>query len=164
MKKDAETHAEEDKKKKESVEARNVAESLVSSTEKALKEAGEKISEDKRKPVVDKMEALKKVLENKEADAEEIKKSTEEFSTEAQKIGEELYKAAQPAEGATPEGAPGADEAQGTEEAPKEAETEEKKDEESQSSADDGTGKEASSDEAGDKKEEDPSKAETEKK
>ena len=129
MKKDAEAHADEDKKKKESVEARNIAESLVHSTEKALKEAGNKISEEKRAPVLEKMEALKKVLENKKAETEEIKKSTEEFSTEAQKIGEELYKAAAP-EGGAPgaEGQPGAEGAQaGTEEAPKEAETEEAK-------------------------------------
>ncbi len=135
MKKDAEAHAEEDKKKKESVEARNIAESLVHSTEKALKESGDKIDADKKKPVEEKMEALKKVLADEKADTEAIKKATEEFSTEAQKIGEDLYKAAQPAEGATPEGAQGAQ--PGTEEAPKDAETEEK----SQSSADDGTGK-----------------------
>ncbi len=96
MKKDAEDHAEEDKKRKEKVEAKNIAESLVYSTEKALRESGEKISEDKKKPVVEKMEALKEVLKKEESTTEEIKKATEEFSTEAQKIGEELYKAAQP--------------------------------------------------------------------
>ena len=148
MKKDAETHAEEDKKKKEAVETRNVAESLISTTEKAIKEAGDKISADKKKPVEEKMEALKKILKDEKADTEAIKKATEEFSTEAQKIGEELYKATQPAEGTTP-GAEG--QATGTEETPKDAETEPAKEEEkkkddsgdkSQSSADDGTGKE----------------------
>ena len=131
MKKDAEAHAEEDKKKKEAVEARNIAESLIHSTEKAMKEAGNKISEEKRAPVVEKMEALKKVLENKEASTEEIKKATEEFSTEAQKIGEELYKAAQPEQGASgTEGAqPGADQAQSGDQ-PKDAETEPAKEEE----------------------------------
>jgi molecular chaperone DnaK len=106
MKKDAESHAEEDKKIKEKVEAKNIAESLVYSTEKALKESGEKIAEDKKKPVIEKMEALKEVLKKEDATAEDIKKATEEFSTEAQKIGEELYKAAQPTPeaGATPEG------------------------------------------------------------
>jgi molecular chaperone DnaK len=150
MKKDAEAHADEDKKKKEGVEARNIAESLVNSTEKALKEAGDKISEEKRAPVVEKMEALKKVLENEKADAEEIKKATEEFSTEAQKIGEELYKAAAPEgeQGATP----GADGAKpGTEEAPKEAETEEAK-KEDPSDAEAGKKEDPSSDEAGEKK------------
>ena len=99
MKQDAQAHAEEDKKHKEKVEAKNIAESLVYSTEKAMKEAGDKISEDKKKPVVEKMEALKEILKKEESTTEEIKKATEEFSTEAQKIGEELYKAATPQDG-----------------------------------------------------------------
>ncbi|EKE22046.1 MAG: hypothetical protein ACD_7C00075G0010 [uncultured bacterium] len=104
MKQDAEAHAEEDKKRKEKVEAKNIAESLVYSTEKALKDSGDKISEDKKKPVIEKMEALKEVLKKEESTTEEIKKATEEFSTEAQKIGEELYKAAAPqGDGSTPE-------------------------------------------------------------
>ncbi|KKP83994.1 MAG: Chaperone protein DnaK [Candidatus Moranbacteria bacterium GW2011_GWF2_35_54] len=98
MKQDAEAHAEEDKKRKEKVEAKNIAESLVYSTEKALKDSGDKISEDKKKPVIEKMEALKEVLKKEESTTEEIKKATEEFSTEAQKIGEELYKATAPQE------------------------------------------------------------------
>lgn len=97
MKKDAEVHAEEDKKRKEKVEAKNIAESLVYSTEKALKDSGDKIAEDKKKPVIEKMEALKEVLKKEDATTEDIKKATEEFSAEAQKIGEELYKATQPA-------------------------------------------------------------------
>lgn len=96
MKKDAEAHAEEDKKRKEKVEAKNIAESLVYSTEKALRESGDKIAEDKKKPVIEKMEALKEVLKKEESTTEDIKKATEEFSSEAQKIGEELYKASQP--------------------------------------------------------------------
>lgn len=99
MKQDAQAHAEEDKKHKEKVEAKNIAESLVYSTEKAIKEAGDKISEDKKKPVMEKMEALKEILKKEESTTEEIKKATEEFSTEAQKIGEELYKAATPQDG-----------------------------------------------------------------
>lgn len=124
MKKDAEAHVKEDKKKKEAVEARNVAESLISTTEKAMKEAGDKISADKKKPVKEKMEALRKVLKDEKADTETVKKATEEFSTEAQKIGEELYKATTPAEGTTPKGGvPGAEQAE-TEGEVKEAETE----------------------------------------
>lgn len=138
MKQDAEAHAEEDKKKKELVEARNMAESLVYSTEKAIKEAGDKISEDKKKPVEEKMGELKKVLENKDASLEEIKKATEEFSTEAQKIGEELYKAAQPQGEAGGEASP--DSAKASSGEAKDAETEEKKED-------------PSSDEASDKKE-----------
>ncbi|TAK96224.1 molecular chaperone DnaK [Patescibacteria group bacterium] len=121
MKKDAELHAEEDKKKKELIEARNLADTLVYSTEKALRDAGDKIAADKKKPVEEKVEALKKVKDSE--NLEEIKKATQELSQEAQKIGEELYKAAQPEQPA--QGAPGAQpgaEQAGTPEQPKDAE------------------------------------------
>ena len=108
MKKDAEAHAEEDKKKAEAVTVRNTADTLAFSTEKTLKEAGDKITDEERKPVLEKLEALKKVLENEKAEGEEIKKASEELSTAAQAIGEKLYKAAQEAEQAKA-GAAGAD-------------------------------------------------------
>jgi molecular chaperone DnaK len=96
MKKDAEAHAEEDKKKKEAVETKNMADTLIFTTEKALKEAGDKITADEKKPVEEKIEALKKV---KDADdVEAIKKASEELSQAAQKIGEKLYKAASEAQ------------------------------------------------------------------
>lgn len=93
MAKDAEAHAEEDKKKKDAVEARNMADTLIYTTEKAMRDAGEKISADKKKPVEEKIEALKKLKDGE--DIEAIKKATEELSQEAQKIGQELYAAAQ---------------------------------------------------------------------
>ena len=96
MTKDAELHAEEDKKKKEQVETKNMAETLIFTTQKALKEAGDKITPDEKKPVEEKIEALK-VLKDGE-DYEAIKKATEELSQEAQKIGQKLYQAAQEAE------------------------------------------------------------------
>ncbi len=92
MKKDAEVHAEEDKKKKEAIEAKNMADTLVYTTEKALRDAGDKITAEEKKPVEEKIEALKKVKDGD--DSEAIKKATEELSQEAQKIGEKLYKAA----------------------------------------------------------------------
>ncbi|KKP79548.1 MAG: molecular chaperone DnaK [Candidatus Moranbacteria bacterium RIFOXYA12_FULL_35_19] len=102
MKKDAEVHAEEDKKKKEIVETKNIADTLIFTTEKAIREAGDKITADEKKPVEEKIEALKKV---KDADdIEAIKKASEELSQEAQKIGEKLYKASAdsaPKDGAT---------------------------------------------------------------
>jgi molecular chaperone DnaK len=122
MKKDAEAHAEEDKKKKENVETKNMADTLIFTTEKALRDAGDKISEDKKKPVQEKVEALKKVKDSD--DIEAIKKATEELSQEAQKIGEELYKAAQPEQPAP--GAEGETPKEG--EATKEAETEKPED------------------------------------
>ena len=96
MKKDAEIHAEEDKKKKEAIEAKNMADTLVYTTEKALRDAGDKITADEKKPVEEKIEALKKVKDGDDSQA--IKKATEELSQEAQKIGEKLYKATQEAQ------------------------------------------------------------------
>jgi molecular chaperone DnaK len=93
MKKDAEKYADEDKKKKEVVEIKNTADTLIFTTEKALKDAGDKVPADKKKPVEEKIEALKKVKDGD--DIEAIKKANEELSTEAQKIGQELYQAAQ---------------------------------------------------------------------
>jgi len=99
MKKDAELHAEEDKKKKETVEIRNTADTMVFTTEKALKDAGDKITAEEKKPVEEKLEALKKLLADEKAETEAIKTATQELSTAAQAIGEKLYKAAQEAEG-----------------------------------------------------------------
>jgi len=135
MKKDAELHAEEDKKKKEAVETKNMADTLIFTTEKALKEAGDKITPDEKKPVEEKIEALKKVKDG--TDVEAIKKATEELSQEAQKIGQKLYQAAQEAEKAAAsakaaESQAGPDSAKASsgeadkKEAPKEAETEKK--------------------------------------
>lgn len=92
MKKDAELHAEEDKRKKELVEARNLADSLVYTTEKALREAGDKITADEKKPVEDAIAELNKVKNGD--DLEAIKKASQNLSEAAQKIGEKLYKAA----------------------------------------------------------------------
>ena len=131
MKKDAEAHAEEDKKKKEAVELRNAADTLVFTTEKAIKDAGDKITDEEKKPVEEKIEALKEVLKDENADNEKIKSATEELSEAAQKIGEKLYKAAQEAqakEGGCAGGTCGTEEAQ-EDKGPKEAEVEESDDE-----------------------------------
>ncbi|MEI8104161.1 MAG: molecular chaperone DnaK, partial [Candidatus Moraniibacteriota bacterium] len=124
MKKDAEAHADDDKKKKELVEARNMADSLSYTTEKAMKDAGDKLTEDEKKPVQEKLDELNKVKNGD--DLEAIKKATEMLSASAQGIGEKLYKAAQEAEAAKakPEGdtPPTGDAAGATGEAPKDAE------------------------------------------
>ncbi len=95
MRKEAETYAEADKMKKESAEIRNTADTLIFSTEKAIKDLGDKCPEDEKKAVEEKKEALKKILENKDSSLEDIKKATEELSTASQKIGELIYKQAQ---------------------------------------------------------------------
>lgn len=89
LKKEAEAHAEEDKKKKELIEIRNHAESLVYIAEKSLREAGDKVSEDIKKDVNDRLEALK--LSKEGDDIEKIKSDTEALSTELQKIGQAVY-------------------------------------------------------------------------
>lgn len=103
MEADAATHADEDRKKKEVIELRNVAETLIYTTEKALKDAGEKVTAEQKKPIEDKVEALKKVKDGEDLAA--IKKATEELSQAVQKIGEILYKQAGQ-QGNTPQGGP----------------------------------------------------------
>jgi molecular chaperone DnaK len=105
MKKEAELHAEEDKKKKEYIETRNQAESLVFQSEKTMKDAGAKVSDDVKKPVQEKVDALKKILENKEASQEEIKKASDELSELIQKLGASMYQSQQAAGGAPGAGA-----------------------------------------------------------
>lgn len=97
MKKEAEAHAEEDKLKKEMIELRNKADSLVHQSEKTLKDAGDKVKDDIKKPVQEKIDELKKILENKDAKSEEISKGYQELSDEIQKVGAEMYSAAQAA-------------------------------------------------------------------
>lgn len=94
MKKEAETHAEEDKKKKDSIEIRNRADSLVIQSERTLKDAGDKIGEDVKKPVQEKINALKKILENKDSSPEDLEKGYKELSDEIQKVGAEMYNSA----------------------------------------------------------------------
>lgn len=104
MKKEAEAHAEEDKTKKEEIELRNKAESLVFQSEKTLKDAGDKVKDETKKPIQEKIDELKKTLEKKDATVEEISKGYEELSTEIQKVGEELYKATEGDKNAAEEG------------------------------------------------------------
>ena len=93
MKREAEAHSDEDKKKKELIEARNLADNLVYTTEKTLKEAGDKISSETKKEVEDKITELKKVKDKD--DIESIKAQTTELSQVIQKIGAEIYKKAE---------------------------------------------------------------------
>jgi molecular chaperone DnaK len=92
MQKDAELHADEDKKKKEKIEAQNQADTLVYSTEKALKEYGDKVDADTKKGIEAKLEELKKLKTSE--DPEAIKKASEELSQAAMKLGEIMYKEA----------------------------------------------------------------------
>ncbi len=91
MKKEAEMHAKEDQEKKELVEARNHAEGLVFQSEKTLKEAGDKIGDDIKTPVQEKIDNLKKVLENTAATKSEIESASNELSEVVQKLGASMY-------------------------------------------------------------------------
>ena len=105
MKKDAEAHAEEDKKKKEGVEIRNKADGTVFQLEKMMRENDDKIKDELKKPVNEKINTLKELLKDEKADVEALKKATEELEQEAQKIGAEIYKDVenQEAQGSTKE-------------------------------------------------------------
>ncbi|MBP5993758.1 MAG: molecular chaperone DnaK [Candidatus Moranbacteria bacterium] len=122
MKKDAEMHSEEDKRKKELIEARNMADSLVYTTEKAMKDAGDKITAEEKQPVEEAITELNKVKNGD--DLEAIKKATEVLSQAAQKIGEKLYAAAQAANPQPATDGEAKAEGEPTAEAPKDAETE----------------------------------------
>ena len=96
--KEAEQYAEEDKKKKQEVEARNEAESLVSNTEKTLKELGDKISADEKSKVETELEALKKAMEGTNID--EINKAKEKLTTVFYELSTKLYQQVNAQQGA----------------------------------------------------------------
>ena len=101
MVKDAEANKEADKKKRESVDARNQADSLVFSTEKSLKEHGDKISTEEKKAIENGIADLKKSLEG--TNAEDIKKKTQSLIQVSMKLGEAVYKSQQKPEAKTKE-------------------------------------------------------------
>jgi len=90
MVKDAEANKDEDKKKRESVDARNQADTLIHSTEKNLKEHGAKVSDADKKAIEDASSALKEAI--KGTDIEDIKKKTETLVQASMKLGEAIYK------------------------------------------------------------------------
>jgi len=95
MVKDAEANKEADKKKRESVDVRNQADTLIHSTEKNLKEHGSKISDAEKKAIEDGLNTLKESLKGE--DIENIKKKTESLVQASMKLGEAIYKSQQSA-------------------------------------------------------------------
>jgi molecular chaperone DnaK len=118
MTKEAEANAEEDKKKKDLIDAKNSADALIFTAEKSLKDAGDKVKEDVKKDIEEKITALKDVL-NKDS-KEDIETKTQELSEALQKVGQEMY------------GQQGAQEGAPAEEATAEEKTEEKSNSEPQ--------------------------------
>ncbi len=94
MKKEAELNATEDKKKQELIESKNLADNLIYTTEKTLREAREKISSEVKKEIEEKVEALKKVKETDSID--DIKQKINDLSQVIQKVGAEMYKQGSP--------------------------------------------------------------------
>jgi molecular chaperone DnaK len=92
MQRDAEAHADEDKKAKESIEVRNNADNLAYQCEKQLKDLGDKIPEDKKKEIEEKITAVRESLKGSDSDA--IKKAYDDLQNHFQSISEELYKQA----------------------------------------------------------------------
>jgi molecular chaperone DnaK len=92
MVKDAEKNASEDKKRRESIEAKNKADTLIYSTEKSLKENGDKITEEEKRNIESAISDLKKAIENEE-DVEQINAKTEMLAAASMKIGEAMYSA-----------------------------------------------------------------------
>ena len=94
MVREAEAHAEDDRKKRELIEARNHADSLVYQTEKSLGEFGDKIGADEKKKIEEGVSAVRKAMEGTDADA--IKKATDELMQASHKLAEAVYAKAQP--------------------------------------------------------------------
>ena len=98
MVKEAEANKEADKKKREEVDAKNHADSLIASTEQSLKEHGSKISETDKKTIEKDMEDLKEAIKSDKT--EDIKTKTQQLMTSSMKLGEAIYKAQQETAGA----------------------------------------------------------------
>jgi molecular chaperone DnaK len=99
--KDAELHAEDDKKKRELVDARNTADSLIYSTEKSIKDLGDKVDSETKSKVEDAIAPLKKAMEGE--DAAEIKRLSEELTQVSHKLAEAMYKQASQEAGPQPD-------------------------------------------------------------
>jgi molecular chaperone DnaK len=103
MRKEAESHADEDKKAKEAIEIKNNADTLAYQSEKQLKELGDKISADKRKPVEDAIAAVREAINKNDTDA--IKRAYDDLQNKFQDVSAELYKQAS-AQAQGPQGGP----------------------------------------------------------
>lgn len=103
MTKEAEMHAKEDAEKKEKIEVKNMADSLIFTSEKSLKDAGDKVQQDLKKEVEDKIADLKKILDS--GSKEEIETKTKELSDSLQKVGQAMSQQSQGASDAKGEAA-----------------------------------------------------------
>ncbi|MEY2557799.1 MAG: molecular chaperone DnaK [Verrucomicrobiota bacterium] len=100
MQRDAETHAEEDKKAKEAIEIKNNADTLAYQSEKQLKDLGDKIPEEKRKQVEDAIKAVREAIEKNDTDA--MKRAYDDLQNKFQEVSADLYKQAAASAGPAP--------------------------------------------------------------
>jgi len=100
MQRDAETHAEEDKKAKEAIEIKNNADTLAYQSEKQLKDLGDKVPEDKRKQVEDAIKAVREAIEKNDTDA--MKRTYDDLQNKFQEVSADLYKQAAASAGSAP--------------------------------------------------------------
>ncbi|HLD17651.1 MAG TPA: molecular chaperone DnaK [Patescibacteria group bacterium] len=121
MRREAEEHAEEDHQKKEQIEHRNLAETMIYTAEKMLKDAGDKATPEDRRTIEEKIEALKKVKDGDDHPA--IKRAADDLSTVAQALGAKMYQS----QGGTAEGAASPETPSGEHSGPVDAEFQEKK-------------------------------------
>ena len=94
MVKEAEAHTADDKKARETIEARNTAESVVYQTEKALKDYGDKVTETERSAIENAVNDLKSTLQNQNATAEELKSKTDAVQQASMQLGQKIYEQA----------------------------------------------------------------------
>ncbi len=107
MRKDAEAHAEEDRKRKDLIEARNNADNMAYAAEKALRDLGDKVPTDVRSDVEAKTAEVKSVAQGEDVD--KIKAATDELGLAIQKIGASVYEQGQPSAGGEADGSPSSD-------------------------------------------------------
>ncbi len=101
MVKDAEAHAEDDKKRRETVEVRNQAEALVHSTEKTLEEVGDKVADADKSTIEAAMEELKTLLASEDSSPDDLKQKSEALAQASMKLGEAMYQQQTPGDETT---------------------------------------------------------------
>ncbi|MFQ5948566.1 MAG: Hsp70 family protein, partial [Acidimicrobiia bacterium] len=108
MIKDAEAHAEEDQERRQAAEARNHADNVAYQTEKTLKEHGDKLSDDERSDIESKLEELRTLLKDEQADTDALRSAAEAVISASQELGQRIYEQVQQ-EAADEASAPGSD-------------------------------------------------------
>jgi len=103
MKKDAETHADEDKKKRELIDAKNTADGLIFTAEKTIKDAGDKVDSNLKSDVEEKVKNLREVKDNESVTLDELKTQTDALSQSLQAMGAKMYEQANASQARTDE-------------------------------------------------------------